>query len=208
MDITAIVGPMGAGKTTEAIERFREDNVIVYDFLNTRNSERDLRNVLKRSIDSVSPVFHHLMESFSIPKSVALCSCPPIIMVDELHFVDVFKKRDEFMDFLGRLVDLEENDVSVIVAGIYYDFYNNYEVFPVWHDLNDFAHRNEFGYNIIHLPSLTPCHFCKGEDRVYFTANVSGNNERVGDHYVNVCHSCKGKALGSPKSRKQAEGCL
>lgn len=171
MELIAYIGPMWSGKT-EALKAFAESsianelNVGIFDHpQNNRNSARDLScnfpNTQKFSPDEV------------------LSAKLDVLIFDEVHLYDCFGTAELFLSTIKKATAK-----VAVLAGIYYDFYNDYRPFPIWNKLT--LLRCEFR----DTNPVTPCHICGTWHGVRYTASLGEPGQRVGDFYCNVCRPC------------------
>lgn len=183
--IMAISGPMKSGKTskTESIVKaqiFLGKKVEIYDFLNSRNSKRDLKTLFETE-ESV-----HFANDYSLPNRPT-----DLFVFDEIHFVNVFGKEKEFMALICSIMELQKKSI-IVISGLFYNYYDNYNPFHVWELIGKLP-KLEFTM----LYSLTPCAICGENKRVYFSKSDGTTTSIVGDHYVNICQECAGKERNS-----------
>jgi thymidine kinase len=172
------IGPMWSGKTTILANSAKEvlkkgGGVVVYDDINTRNSDRDLTNVLSH----VSEIYWNT--------SLKIVPDAKLVIFDEVHLYQALRHEDLFWE---RFHTWKDRGVDIGMAGIYFDCYTGYAPFRILTSL--FALCTQ----IIPHKSLRPCAVCGKNDNVIFTRNTRGVGDaqgKVGDHYENVCLACK-----------------
>lgn len=193
----ARVAPMNSGKTEWLLKiisglecifliaQKSQKPIGVLDFMNTRNSPRDIKaqvaaipqDFLRKDVIVYSSILE-VRESLGELKS---------LVIDEVHLASVFNCEDSLifliLDFPG----------SVYLAGVYYNAhsYPKYQVFPIWRRLIPYLNALYFSAH------KNPCALCGNTERVIYskyvgkevraTTDVIGD---VGDKYVNICYEC------------------
>lgn len=177
--IIGYAGAMWAGKTTKLVENLSGHVLAIDHRANTRSSDRELHAILNPLRDRDAKIQYAFLEDFPTRESgcVSLRTYS-YILIDEIHFVDVFS-RESRLEFILNEMHCEE----FRVAGIKRNCYNLHIEFPVWHYLRS------HGAEIIEAPSLKPCAICGCKDPT-LTIPI-GNFGNVGDHYAVVCESCE-----------------
>jgi len=162
----AFLGPMWSRKTFKILSEIRDKDYAIIDCVNSRNSDRDLNNLADRN------------RIFSDIKYVPFI--PETIVIDEVHLYQVLNKEELIFSLLER-------DCDFILAGIYFDGYQNNRPFEIWNKI--FPHMDE----IFFLKSRVACGQCGSLKNVFYTKPKvidAVETEKIGDHYINVCSAC------------------
>ena len=187
----AFLGTMYAGKTSILIEEARNfKRVYLCDAKNTRNSSRDLIFAIKQ--DEKSNGFGRELIVIE-PKELVNVEAndrQSVVLIDEVHLYT----EQELLPYLSILMNMTRpktldeinKKTSVFMAGLWLDFYSTpaYQVFPIWERVLPFIQYVQY------LPSLNPCKLCGSNDEVNYTAPISIQTSKVGDHYMNLCVNC------------------
>lgn len=170
MELIAYIGPMWSGKTVALAEIIKTakqagKQIGIFDHPNnTRNSKREIGSLCQ--------------ETQPFNRNVILSQSYDILVFDEIHFYEVFGNTQEFLSTIR-----ESNTQLVVLAGIYYDFYNAYRPFPIW---NKLSMNCEFRQ----CYTVQPCFRCGTYHGVQYTVSIGDPMQRVGDFYRNVCRRC------------------
>lgn len=172
--ISILQGSMWSGKTTMLKQLLNKAKTsIVFDCCNKRQSDRDLSTAYKVA---------NLKEQQDY-KGIDL------VVFDEVHLTCVFDRKELFME---QLYNANKEARFVVLSGLLYDCYDDYEYFPIWNMIEE-QHKKDI-IDTVWLPSLLPCAGCGRKDStVIYTRPTQKFNElfeRVGDHYENICMKC------------------
>jgi len=155
---------MWSGKTTRIAEITKERGFqAVEPDENTRGSERDLAQIMP-----------------GVVKFSEVDARKPGFVFDEVHLYEAFDKTEAFVDFFHYL---RHQGKDIALAGVSYDCYNGYRLFPIWRKLLPCCDEIHW------LVSMRRCHLCDapGASAEY---SMSLGGQVVGDDYVNVCKNC------------------
>ena len=193
MKLTAITGPMWSGKTEYLRSKLRRAvwenstklaGVVIANEYNTRQSSRDLGNDGGFTVltpDMPSDYFEKLAEYSN--------SRVATVVVDEIHLYEVFQSTMTIPCLLGGLLDAK-NVKEIIIAGIYYDCYNDFRPFRIWENLLAIADKIKF------FKSNRPCFSCGFPPYIsLYSVPTSMSESCVGDHYENMCRQCAEKHM-------------
>lgn len=182
MELIAYIGPMWAGKTSllkHFILTAKSNGLRVGIFENPNNHRNSYRDLIR--MFAYAKVF--------TPDSV-LNPERDVLVFDEIHLYDCFGGADLFLQTLKKATAK-----VVVMAGIYYDFYNDYRIFPIWNKLS------HMGCEFRDVVPVQPCHICGSYIGVRYTVSIGKPTERVGDMYRNVCRDCSIKYLREWKAK-------
>lgn len=171
MEKIAYIGPMWSGKTealTAFIEQSLQDGRAVSVFDHPKNNRCSSRDLMAKSPVLVQPFRPDAVLDPSID----------VLVFDETHLYDCFGDANLFLDTLKKATAK-----LAIFAGIYYDFYNDYHPFPIWHKIGmDCEFRQTY--------TVQPCFKCGTWTGVNYSVSVGDPLLRVGDFYRNACRQC------------------
>lgn len=186
-----ISGPMFSGKTTYLYKEIlyslsRGHSTVVLDPCNTRNSDRDLICKLKAN------------KQVSVSLNLQILSEPPDIntrlidscFIDEWQLFTLQNNKSRYKKFLDFLLELKYDGKDVCCAGLMFDCYSNFNIFPVVQDILAICDAVKM------LPARNCCHICGGIENVTYTEPTENNTNIIGDSYYNICFSCKRKREG------------
>ena len=181
-ELIAYTGPMWSGKTTGLLSFFQQSindklKVGVFDHPNNKRcSQRDLGLLCANT-----KIFD--------PKDVLEQSWD-VLIFDEVHLYDCFGNSAQFLHTVQKALAQ-----VIVMAGIHYDFYHDFHLFPVWNKLAI------LGCEFRNCYSVVPCAMCGMWQSVQYTVSIGDPNQRVGDFYQNVCRSCGIKYLVEWKNK-------
>lgn len=204
--IKLIAGPVKSGKTTKLYSEIAdcciisEKKIYIFDCLNPRNSDRELKNIVGNCLNQFQDRIIFCSD-YKISPETDLSS---LFIFDEIHFLDVFGTPEQRQDFL-KLVQIINNQPFsfACISGIYYDYYNNFKIFPIWEEIDKILKPSKIGeYKVdkIQTSSFNPCAKCQSSLDVFYSISIDDRPERAGDHCVSVCHNCAMKTLINRKS--------
>lgn len=182
MELIAYTGPMWSGKTTALMSFFQQATndrlkVGIFDHPeNKRGSCRDL-SLLCANVQTFD-------------SKVILDQSWDVLIFDEVHLYDCFQDSALFLNTVKQSFTK-----VVVMAGIHYDFYHEYHVFPIWTRLS------MLGCEFRNCYSVVPCSMCGMWQGVQYTVSTGDPAQRVGDCYQNVCRSCGIKYLVEWKNK-------
>ena len=178
-----VTGTMFSGKTTllcnviaQLQQRLPADatRIHVCDSANTRDTSRDLFNMLALLPQRDKIVFHSSLEDV---KNISNA----VVIIDEAH---LFGVRGQADDLIRAIIRLKQNGCKVLVSGLLLDCYNNYDIFYVVRNILALSDKTYI------LKSRKPCALCGKMDNVIYTRNTANLDTTIGDHYENICMSC------------------
>lgn len=180
-EIVLCSGTMFSGKTTTAsliAKKNRQNIVIVESGHNTRNSERDINNILSgyNILD--------FKEAIKIQKDFS----NKILLLDEIHFYDVFLEKDEFINFIK-----ETNAKTIFCFGIKYDFFHFFRPFPVWNSLEKLKKEGSIAIENREFFAIDPCPMCETFIGVKHSIPILDSNknfEKISSKYSVACATC------------------
>jgi thymidine kinase len=219
--IKAYIGPMNAGKTfqvsREITQKLSETNafrVIVFDLVNSRNSERDLNRLYpdlvypsvdfaftseaskkaKEVVNLDAEIFSKLMAGQEISqksedqinqdREFIEVKRGSLLVIDEVHLYQVLDKEAQFWRMFNMA---KQNNADIILSGIMLDGFNKGKVFKIWEKL---LPHIDIIYN---MKSRTACKLCGSNINVFFSVPNDFNKkgvDKIGDDYYNICLSC------------------
>ena len=111
MSVIAYIGPMWSGKTSSLYKAamLHRHKVFFLDMYNTRNSERDLKNML----DGIGT---------EITTDYICTNDTDLILIDEVHLWDIPK----LVSFLDK-----QREGKYLLSGLLFNYYKEFEMFPV-----------------------------------------------------------------------------
>lgn len=177
-----VTGTMYSGKTTlltNVLTQLQDklptdDYITVCDSANTRDTNRDLLPMLSVLPNKAKICFSSSLDFSSFYNK--------IIIIDEAH---LFGVRGQAETLISAIIRAKQNGCKILIAGLLLDCYNNYDIFYVVRNIIALSDRCYI------LKSRKPCALCGGTENVIYTRNTETLDTTIGDHYENVCLSCR-----------------